>query len=267
MKDHIYHGEIRDRAISSSSLVTRLELNRKYQSKNFHQWLHKRLGVSPGEKILDVGCGTGAQALQFLEDVGPSGTVSALDISASSVAQLLRSTEEDHRLTACTADMADLDDVIKNKFSQKRYTLAHSSYALYYSPARLDVLKRMAEALFDYGRLAIFTPASPHGMVDIASKFSDIPSPVLESLEFGPAVLEPAFRSLFWGVEVHYFQSEMRVTSSKDFIDFYKATTYYDDKVLDSVNLYAEEQIAKLGAVIYEKNGYLIIGREKKVSM
>lgn len=265
MKDHVYSGEIKDRAVSTGSLNTRIGINRKYQSKNFEQWLFKRLNIIPGEHILDIGCGTGAQSLRFLDAIGDAGSVSALDLSRSSVEQLITASGEDSRLTAVAEDMANLDEVIKKDFGERKYTLAHSSYALYYSPARMDVLRVMAESIYEFGRLAIFTPVSPHGMVDIASKFSQIPAPVLESLEFGPNVLEPAFRSMFFEVEVYYFQSEMRVTSLADFMEFYKATTYFNQDAMMDVSRYAEEKIAKDGAVVYEKNGYLIVGRERKL--
>jgi SAM-dependent methyltransferase len=263
-ENHIYTGDIKDKAVSTSSLNTRIDINKKYQSKNFEQWLFKRLNVVPGEHVLDVGCGTGAQSLRFLDMIGAQGSVSAIDLSQASVEQLISTSSSDSRLTAVAEDMANLEGVIKGRFPQKKYTLAHSSYALYYSPARMDVLRLMAESIHEFGRLAVFTPVSPHGMVDIASRFSTIPAPVLESLEFGPNVLEPAFRSLFFEVEIHYFQSEMRVTSLMDFMDFYKATTYYDKNAENDISCYAEERMAKDGAVSYEKNGFLIIGREKR---
>lgn len=262
--NHVYSGEFKEMAMSTSSLNTRIDLNRKYQSKNFEQWLFKRLNVVPGEHILDVGCGTGAQSLRFLDAIGSQGSVNALDLSRSSVEQLINSAGGDARLSAITEDMANLGEAIKGRFRGGRYTLAHSSYALYYSPARMDVLRVMAESLYEFGRLAVFTPVRPHGMVDIAAKFSPIPAPVLESLEFGPKVLESGFRSLFFEVEIHYFQSEMRVTSLQDFLDFYKATTYFSESALSDMSRYAEEKIVNDGAIVYAKNGYLIIGREKK---
>ena len=261
---HVFEGEIRDRATSRGSLNVRLNLNSRYQSADFHSWLHRRLDVSRGEHILDVGCGTGAQSLRFLDAIGARGTVSALDISSDSVDELLRSANGDPRLTAAVADMADLDAVIRQTFTRRMYTLAHSSYALYYSPARQAVLERMSDALESSGRLAVFTPATPHGMVDIAARFGPVPDLVLESLEFGPAVLEPKFRSLFWEVEIHYFQSDMRVTSLDDFMAFYRATTYFDPDVEGSVRDFAQAEISARGAVSYTKNGYLIIGRDRR---
>jgi hypothetical protein len=122
----------------------------------------------------------------------------------------------------------------------------------------------MAESLESCGRLSVFSPTTPHGMVDIASRFSCIPEEVSDSLTFGETVLLPEIRELFWDVESHYFQSVMRVESLEDFMVFYKATTYYNPSATPQIEEFAEEQINKHGCVTYPKNGLLIIGRERK---
>ena len=261
---HIYTGDVQERATSTGSLDTRLDLNRRYQSVDFKSWQMSRLGVRPGEKILDVGCGTGAQSLQFLADIGPRGSVSALDISAESVATLVSQAGNDDRLQAVAADMAELPVLIRDTFRQKQYTLAQSTYALYYSPERESVLRTMADSIYDYGRVAVFTPVGPHGMVDLAAKFGDVPAAVYDSLDFAPTRLTPMFRELFWDVRVDYFQSVMRVTSLSDFMDFYRATTYFSESAVTELEDYARREIEATGAVTYEKNGYLIQGSARR---
>ena len=261
---YIFEGDIRERAICRDNLNTRLALNHRYQSADFDSWLHRRLDVGKGEHILDVGCGTGAQSLRFLKCVGARGSVSALDISAPSVAQLRENANDDPRLVAVSADMADLAEVIESKFRHKVYTLAHSSYALYYSREWQNVLGAMASSMMTAGRVAVFTPTTPNGLVDIAGRYSVVPSPVLESLEFGQEALEPEMRRMFWDVTVHFFQSDMRVTSLEDFMKFYQATTYFDAAAEPAIQSFAESEIRSQGAVVYAKNGYLIIGRDRR---
>jgi ubiquinone/menaquinone biosynthesis C-methylase UbiE len=261
MDSHIWTGEKKERAISSKDLEMRLELNKRYQSRNFSSWLRNHLAIRNGECILDVGCGTGAQTLFMLEDVGISGSVIALDISGESIESLLRESKDlgYSNLTAFQLDMGDLTNKLSKKFSNSHFTLAHSSYAIYYSSKRLQVLNEMQSRLTSDGRLAIFTPCEPHGMVEFVSKYHKIPEPVIDSLKFGTDILVPLFREAFWNLQVHFFQSYLKITSAEDFITFYQATTYYDKGSENILFNSAKDIISKDGELSFSKNGILLI--------
>jgi ubiquinone/menaquinone biosynthesis C-methylase UbiE len=256
----IYSGEQAVRATATAYLEKRIEINRAYSSADFDAWLLERLDVRAGEDILDVGCGSGAQTVPFARLVGPAGSVSSLDISADSIALLHSRVELQVRVQAVTADMGDLASVIKDSFDVKRYSLAHSSYALYYSPKRMRVLDVMREALKPGGRCAIFTPNGPHGLVDLASRFSEIPSAIYDSLGFGPGVLEPYFARNFARFDLHRFHNVVSVPSADVLVEFYRQTTYYDAQAEPKIRAAVEEEIGRTGHYKYEKNGYLIIG-------
>jgi ubiquinone/menaquinone biosynthesis C-methylase UbiE len=48
--------------------------------------VREALGASPGERILDVGCGPGFYCVELLDDVGPSGSVVGVDSSPAMLA-------------------------------------------------------------------------------------------------------------------------------------------------------------------------------------
>ena len=262
MADHVWTGEKKRRAISSKDLEMRLAINKKYQSKDFIAWLRKRLAVRPNEQILDVGCGTGAQTFFMAEDCGVNGHVTSFDISSESISTLKENLPNSlkNRVSAHSMDMAEMKSFLDKNHSQKQYTLAQSSYALYYSPRRIEVLAAMQERTKDYGRVAIFTPCPPHGMIEFASKYHKISEPVNDSLHFGIDTLIPLFRECFWEVEVHYFQSILATNSVDDFKSFYEASTYYDklaaNEVIDSAKLAIQEN----GVLNFKKCGVLVIG-------
>jgi SAM-dependent methyltransferase len=156
--------------------------------------------------------------------------------------------------------MGDLADAIADQFTVKRYTLAHSSYALYYSSKRMHVLDVMRGALKPGGRCAVFTPNQPHGLVDLAARFTSVPAAVNESLRFGTEVLEPYFSRNFARFEVHHFHNVMTLPSADILIEFYRQTTYYDARIEPEMRAVAADQIKRTGTYTYEKNGYLIIG-------
>lgn len=260
MSKHLYEGEVLDRATSRESLETRLDMNKRFQSTDFDSWLMDRLSVVSGEDILDVGCGTGAQSIPSLNIVGSNGSVSSLDMSGESVNELIRKAGNATNLHAVVSDMGELEEVIEKQFSVKQYDLAQSSYALYYSPRRIHVLDVMRNHLKPNGRLAVFTPNAPHGMVEFARQFSEIPEGVDECMVFGPNVLESYFRKHFWNVKIHFFHNIVRVPNVEDFLIFYKSTTYYKSDAEEKICAAVQDKIDREGYFEYEKNGYLIIG-------
>lgn len=258
---HVYEGEKFERATSRASLARRLEVNKAYGSADFDGWLMDRLDARPGEDVLDVGCGTGAQTLLLAARVGPDGSVSTIDISADSIAALREKLPPGARVQAEIADMAELDRIIREVFSVRRYDLAQSTYALYYANERAEVLATMKAALKPGGRLAVFTPNAPHGLVDLAARFGEVPQAVFDSLSFGPDVLHGWFRANLADVAVHHFHNDIAIPTVDEALGFYRATTYYDSRAEPAMRAAIEEQIARKGRFTYEKNGYLIVGR------
>lgn len=253
--------DIEARVSKTEFLEKRLEMNKSYASADFDSWLFERLQVKPGDDILDVGCGSGAQSVLFSRLNQPGGSVSALDISADSVALLKQRVAPGAAVEAIAADMATLADVISNNFSIKRFDLVHSSYALYYSASHTAVLDVMRKALKPGGRCVVFTPCEPHGLVELAARFTSIPQKVTDSLSFGPNVLKGYFDNNFRDVAVHRFHNEISVPSTDLVVEFYRQTTYYDAAVEAAIREVCDREIAEHGAFRYEKNGYLIIGR------
>lgn len=256
----IYSGASEERVTGTAFLEKRLEINKSYASADFDAWLFGHLQVRPDEDVLDVGCGSGAQSVPIAGLVAPNGSVSALDISADSVELLQTRVGANPRVQAVAADMAELGELISGTFRVKRYDLAHSSYALYYSPERMRVLDIMRGALKPGGRCAVFTPNAPHGLVELAARFTQVPATVYDSLAFGGAVLRPYFDRHFGKVEVHHFDNLLSLPAADVVLDFYRQTTYYDERAEAPMRQFVQAQIDAKGVFQYEKHGYLIIG-------
>jgi ubiquinone/menaquinone biosynthesis C-methylase UbiE len=264
MSNHIYTGNLKKKAVNYSFLKKRLDLNKKLQNKDFTKWLFEKIKIKKNEKILDVGCGEGAQVKKFVKLIGKEGNISCLDINQASINKLKKDIGRKKNIQAIASDMRNLEYVILKKFKQKQFSLAHSSYALYYSPKRLEVLKTMYKFLKNNGSIYVFTPCLPHGMVSLAKKFHKIPPLVEDSLKFGNKVLEKKFREMFWEVQINYFQSLIKIENLADFKLFYQSTTYFNKKHQNRIYKYVQNKILNNGHISFEKNGYLIKGHEKK---
>jgi SAM-dependent methyltransferase len=75
------------------------------------EWEHERLGLAPGQSLLDVGCGIGEVALALSADLAPGGHVVGIDASEAMLTVAReRSAGSDVDITFRTGDAGALDE-------------------------------------------------------------------------------------------------------------------------------------------------------------
>lgn len=84
------------------SWVARRQLQGRLEAIN--DALFARAAVQPGERVIDIGCGTGATTIDLLRLVGPDGRVLGVDVSEPMLAQAREALGSDPRLTLVQAD-------------------------------------------------------------------------------------------------------------------------------------------------------------------
>jgi SAM-dependent methyltransferase len=128
---------------------TAVAYERDFVPAIFGQWPPKLADIAeiaPGDRVLDVGCGTGVLAREAAVCVGPSGRVIGLDLNEGmlAVARRLRP-EIDWR----QGDALDLP------FAERAFDVVVSQFALMFFPDRPLALREMWRVLAPGGRLAV----------------------------------------------------------------------------------------------------------------
>jgi SAM-dependent methyltransferase len=244
---------------ATNSLDTRLEINARYAAFDFHAWITEHLGPRPNMDVMDVGCGTGAQALRILDVLHGDGTISAFDLSADSVMELRRKAADSTNLHTTVGDMKDAAQIIA-KFPVCRYDLAYSIYALWYSPDHHATLDAMRLSLKPRGRLVVSTPNAPNGLRETLKRLGLKRPELDQATHFGPNLLEPYFRAHFDDVRIFLRRNELRITSTDDVLAFFRAAGYYEPALEPSLKRQADTEIDNRGYFAFEKNNYLIEG-------
>lgn len=108
-------------------------------------------GLQPGERVLDVACGTGVVTRLAAERVGPNGAVAGLDINPAmlAVARTVPSSGPSIEWHEASAESLPLAD--------GSFDVVLSSLGLQFVPDKASALREMRRVLAPHGRLAIAT--------------------------------------------------------------------------------------------------------------
>jgi SAM-dependent methyltransferase len=155
--------------------------------------------AAPGERVLDVGCGTGATALPFAAAVGPGGHVTGIDISEPMLGVARRRVAE-QGLSNVTLLLADAQVY---PLPPASFDLLTSRFGVMFFADPVAAFRNLFEALRPGGRLCMAVWASitenPHWKIpyDIAQRHLGAPAPQLPHAPGGHAFAD---RDYFCGI-------------------------------------------------------------------
>lgn len=143
------------------------EFYERYSKFMLEPWvpaLIEAVDLQPGERVIDVACGTGFVARQAGRRVGASGKVVGIDINVSMLAIAKASTVPG---AALTVDWREAD-VCAMPFPDENFDVALCQQGLQFFPDRLQALQEIRRILVPGGRLGL----SVWGSIDENPYFS-----------------------------------------------------------------------------------------------
>ena len=244
-------NEFIDRSTSTSSLDARLEANRRSQKIDFQEWSVKILSPKEGDKVLEIGCGTGSQTIPVAKKIGEMGSLTFVDLSAQSVATVSEKLGSSTTQRGIVGSMDDLDDLLDP--GNEKFDLIYSVYAMYYAKDPKRLLDSLLDRLSPDGRLCILGPESPHGFVELARKYFEIPDEVDRSLNFRTEVVESFMKKYFQSFEVSVIRNPQFFYTSEDALEFFRNTTYYSQKFEKQIYEAIEQEISVKSVFVVDK--------------
>lgn len=124
--------------------------------------------VRPGDRVLDIGCGTGAVSAEAMKRLGPTGSLTGIDLSFGAL-----------RIAKASVPKADFAQMDAERIGiHGRFDKILCQYALMFFPDAIGVLRSIRGHLSTAGRAAF----AVHGEAEGVPYFSTIMEPVLEAI-------------------------------------------------------------------------------------
>lgn len=110
---------------------------------------HELLGVSPGDRVLDAGCGQGVDVRLLADSVGPQGEVVGVDVSKKMLEAARERTENSANIRYERADIVDLG------FPNESFDAVQADGVLAHTDAPGDALYELTRVTHPGGRVGV----------------------------------------------------------------------------------------------------------------
>ena len=143
---------------SPAELQRLLRQHQLFRLHSLEAW--RRAGLAPGQRVLDVGAGPGAAALELAAAVGPGGAVLALERNAGYVAHC--------RQSAAQAGLAQLQvlqaDVLRDPLPEGPFDLIWCRWVAVFLADAAALVERLAPRLRPGGRMLLLETLDWHSL-------------------------------------------------------------------------------------------------------
>lgn len=222
----------------TSALEARNAAHRRYSTGDMTGWALEHLGAEAGDRVLELGSGTGQQTLRLAPRVA---SILAVDASAESLATIDAAGHGNVRTLS-----GRFDDLVALP-CEGRFDRALSCYALYYADDQERLLDRIHALLQPGGVLFFCGPSRANNRELRELHFGLLGEPVPDATpaqrfmeDDAPAWCEARFAS----VERLAFTDEMRFDSADALVGYWSSYNLYDPALDERFRAAADEHFA-----------------------
>ncbi len=250
---------------TTNDLLARIDIHKKYGSRDIDEWMLHILNPQKGTKILDIGCGAGKQCFLFYKALQGEADITGGDVNP----ELLEKARQENAKIGNRIKVIDLDFNQRFPLDDDQYDLVTSCFAIYYAEDIHFTISEMHRVITPGGRL--FTtgpmPENKHLFYDIIFEATHTPIPPMPGSSRYSSLIYKAIQSLFSKVELHIFENPLIFEAVDPFLAYTRASLSEDRKlwkslfeesggfehVMEEIKSVAERRLSKDGRLVMTK--------------
>ncbi len=216
----------------ANALKERIKSHDKYSLYDINEWIFNHIEIEEGMHVLDIGCGTGKQALPIAKLVGEAGMVYAVDISKEALEELKQAAVKngvEKQIRVLNSDIDKFKDIPKKQLLDR----ALSSYSLYYASHPERVLQYVHSILKPNG-IFFFCGPSIENNIEIRKfhySLKGIEAPEDKTGAFMERDSPRLARQFFKKVETFSFQNPVRFDNADALYKYWSSYNLYDANI------------------------------------
>lgn len=250
---------------TTNDLLARIDIHKKYGSRDIDQWMIHTLNPQKGSKILDVGCGAGKQCFLFYKALQGEADITGGDVNS----ELLARARQENDKIGNRIRFIDLDFNQPFPLEDDQYDLLTSCFAIYYSEDISFTISEMHRVIKPGGRL--FTtgpmPENKRLFYDIIHEATQKPIPPMPGSSRYSSLIYNAIHECFSKVELHIFENPLVFEAAEPFLAYTRASLSEDrrlwkslfeeaggfDRVMQQIEAVAKRRVAQEGKLVMTK--------------
>jgi SAM-dependent methyltransferase len=264
--EYLRNDQYRD----SSNLDARAALHRRFSTNRvgWHNWVFGQLGLSPGDRVLECGCGPGWLWHGNLERLPKSCVVTMTDLSSGMVAEAKANLGS----TGYVFDFR-VENIESLSFEDNRFDVVVANHMLYHVPDRDRAFSEVRRVLRSGGRFYAATNGRNH-MIELRQLGEEIlkelgieirlPNVQNEAASaFGLENGRSQLAQWFEQVTLLEYEDSLLVTEPKPLLDYIASSsqvrTLLTQKIQDQIVSYISRRILQEGAFAITKSSGLFV--------
>lgn len=234
---------------TTKDLAKRIDIHTKYGAKDIDKWMLDLIQLKPGNKILDVGCGSGKQCFSYYDYLNGNARITGGDVSED----LLRQAREQDAKRKSGMKFVTLDFNKQFPFENDQFDFISCCFAIYYAENVPFTISEMHRVTKPGGRLFTTGPMPENKKIfyDIIKEATHRPIPVMPGSSRYSSEFLSTIKSLYSKVDVHLFENPLTFTSVEPYIEYTRASMSEDRKLWGSF-FQSKDDFEKMIALITE---------------